>query len=128
MFSGTLKIAWDNYLKSHDNLIFVVCGSVSSWIKEEIIDNRAFYGRRSADIVVPELPICECAKFWGEALDRVATKEMLDVLSVTGGVPRYLEEVNPSLSAGENLRRMCFLPGEKIPPARQLLALLSEVH
>ena len=110
MFSGTLKIAWDNYLKPHDKLIFVVCGSVSSWIKEEIIDNRAFYGRRSADIVVPELPLCECAKFWGEASDRVATKEMLDVLSVTGGVPRYLEEVNPSLSASENLRRMCFLP------------------
>jgi hypothetical protein len=35
-------------------------------------------------------------------------KEIVDVLSVTGGVPRYLEEVNPSLSAGENIRRMAF--------------------
>lgn len=32
------------------------------------------------------------------------------MLSVTGGVPRYLEEVDPSLSADENARRLCFLP------------------
>ena len=32
------------------------------------------------------------------------------MLSVTGGVPRYLEEIDPALSAGENIRRLCFLP------------------
>ena len=29
-------------------------------------------------------------------------------MSVTGGIPRYLEEVNPGLSANENIKRMCF--------------------
>ena len=32
----------------------------------------------------------------------------MDVLSVTGGVPRYLEEIDPRLSASENIRRMAF--------------------
>ena len=32
------------------------------------------------------------------------------MLSVTGGIPRYLEEINPSLSAEENIRRLCFAP------------------
>ena len=109
-FAATLKIAWDNYLKAHDRLILVVCGSVSAWIKENIIDNGAFYGRRSLDIVVPELPLKECVKFWGDAVERVAVRDIVDVLSVTGGVPRYLEEVNPLLSAKENIRKMCFLP------------------
>ncbi len=36
-------------------------------------------------------------------------REILDVLSVTGGVPRYLEEIDPGLSADENIRRMCFV-------------------
>ena len=27
---------------------------------------------------------------------------------MTGGIPRYLEEVNPGLSANENIKRMCF--------------------
>lgn len=32
----------------------------------------------------------ECVEFWGEAKDRIDVREILDVLSVTGGVPRYL--------------------------------------
>lgn len=109
-FSGMLKIAWDNYLKKNDRLILVVCGSVSTWIRENIIESGAFYGRRSLDVVVPELPLCECVKFWGGAAERMSVRDIVDVLSVTGGVPRYLEEVSPLLSAKENVRKMCFLP------------------
>lgn len=109
-FAGTLKVAWDNYFKKHDRSILVVCGSVSGWIKENIIASGAFYGRRSLDIVLRELPIKECAKFWGEAARRTDAREIIDVLSVTGGVPRYLEEIDPSLSASENIRRLCYLP------------------
>ena len=39
-FSDTLKIAWDGTLKKHARLILVLCGSVSSWIRENIVDNR----------------------------------------------------------------------------------------
>lgn len=109
-FSGTLKIAWDNYLKKHDKLILVVCGSVSTWIKDNIVDNGAFYGRRSLDVVVPELPLADCVKFWGKTASRLATKDIIDVLSITGGIPRYLEEINPSISATENIRALCFVP------------------
>ena len=40
----------------------------------------------------------------------MAPREILDVLSVTGGIPRYLEEVDPALSADENIKRMYFRP------------------
>ena len=109
-FSGTLKVAWDNYFKKHSKLILVVCGSVSTWIKREIIDDGAFFGRRSLDVVVPELPLAECVKFWGRAAARIDPREIIDVLSVTGGVPRYLEEIDPGLTANENIRRLCFRP------------------
>ena len=109
-FADDFKIAWDNLFKKHDRLVLVLCGSVSSWIRENIIDNSAFFGRRSLDIIVPELPLADCAKFWGPAASRIAPREILDVLSVTGGVPRYLEEIDPGLSAFENIRRLCFCP------------------
>ena len=109
-FASVLKIAWDNFLKRHDRLVFVVCGSVSMWIRENLIDNKAFFGRRSLDVVVPELPVRECVKFWGEKASQVPEGEIVDFLSVTGGVPKYLEELNPSLSTAENLRRMAFRP------------------
>lgn len=109
-FADDLKIIWDNKLKKHDRLVLVLCGSVSSWIKDNIVDNGAYMGRRSLDIVIHELPLRECAKFWGPAVERMATKDILDVLSVTGGVPRYLEEINPLLSAAENIRNLAFRP------------------
>ena len=109
-FAATLKIAWDNYFKKHDRLVLVICGSVSGWIRENIIDSGAFFGRRSLDVVLRELPLRECVKFWGDAAKRIDSREIVDVLSVTGGVPRYLEEIDPGLSAVANIRRMCYLP------------------
>ena len=110
LFAGTLKGVWDDRFKKHPNLILVLCGSVSSWIKDNILDDGSFYGRRSLDVVVPELPVAECAKFWRAAAKRIDPREIVDVLSVTGGVPRYLEEIDPGADAAENIRRLCFLP------------------
>ena len=109
-FADTIKVCWDNYWKKHDKLVVVLCGSVSSWIKDNIVDNGSFLGRRSLDIVVKELPLSQCVRFWGKRAKRTDVREIVDVLSVTGGVPRYLEEVNPSLSAAENIKRLCFTP------------------
>ena len=59
---------------------------------------------------MPELPLPECLEFWGRKADRTSTREVLDVLSVTGGVPKYLNEMDPSLSPGDNIRRLCYDP------------------
>ena len=109
-FADLVKIAWDGYWSKHDRLIVVVCGSVSGWIKEHFVDNGAFFGRRSLDLVVKELPLRECVKFWGRAAGRIDTREIIDVLSVTGGVPRYLKEIIPGASASTNLERLAFRP------------------
>ena len=109
-FPSELKYAWDNRFKKHVNHVFVVCGSVSAWIAENISNSTAFFGRISRDMVVGELPLADAVKFWGRRVGRVATRDITDVLAVTGGVPKYLEDVNPSLSAAENIRRLCFRP------------------
>ena len=110
-FPGDLKTAWDEEFKAHPRLMVVLCGSVSAWIADNILHGTGFAGRRSLDLVFGELPLADCVKFWGAAAERVPSGEILDVLSVTGGVPRYLEEINPAESADENVRRLCFLPG-----------------
>ena len=65
-FADKIKIAWDKQWKTHEKLIVVLCGSVSSWIKERIVDNGAFMGRRSLDRIVRELPLDRCLAFWGK--------------------------------------------------------------
>jgi len=109
-FPGRLKIAWDRFFHRRKDLVVVLCGSVSAWISENILENTAFVGRDSLDIVLPELTLAQCRAFWGRRDTRVPAREKFDVLSVTGGVPKFLEDVDPSLSAEENVRRLCFLP------------------
>lgn len=107
-FPGHLKTAWDSVFKKHPKLVLVLCGSVSAWITENILKNTGFVGRDSWDIVLEELPLHHCNRFWGKASDRISSTEKLCFLSVTGGVPKYLEEMDPGLSAEENIRRLCF--------------------
>ena len=124
-FPGFLKNGWDDFLKRHDNLILVLCGSVSAWIQENLLESATFGGRFSRSIVLKELPLDLCVKFWRGREKRLASREIVDVLSVTGGVPRYLEEIDPSLSADENIARMCF--AEDGPLFKDFNAIFSEV-
>ena len=110
-FPGTLRTAWETFLHRHERLVVVVCGSVSAWIKKNILGNTGFTGRFSRNYVLPELPLHDCVAFWGAAASRLSTRELLDVLSVSGGVPRYIEEIDPGVPADENIRRLCFTPG-----------------
>ncbi len=107
-FAGQLKIAWDTGFKRNSKLILVLCGSVSSWIDENILNSAGFVGRISLKLTPEELSLFHCNMFWGKRAGRVAAKEKLKLLAVTGGVPRYLEEINPKLSAEENIRQICF--------------------
>ena len=109
-FAGYLKEAWDRKFRKHSNLILVLCGSVSAWIAENILDSTGFVGRDTLDIELKELPPALCQQMLGAAGERMSVREKVDLLSVTGGIPKYLEDVRPELSVDENIRRMCFMP------------------
>lgn len=107
-FSGKLKIAWDQWISQNPKNILVVCGSVSSWIEDNILLNSDFVGRISSEIHLQELSLNECTHFWGKHKDRISSFEKLKLLSITGGIPKYLEEMNAQLSAEENIFHLCF--------------------
>jgi len=114
-FAGHLKNAWDHHFLNHNKLVLVLCGSVSSWIEENILNSTGFVGRVSWQFHLPPLPLHHCNAFWKEH-ERKKRKaipdiEKLRILSITGGVPRYLEEINPTQSAEQNIHRLCFQPG-----------------
>lgn len=107
-FLGHLKAAWDYHFSENPNLILILCGSVSSWIEENILKSTGFVGRISIDIVLEELSIAEGGEFWGAQKNKVSAYEKFKMLSVTGGIPKYLEEVISTQSAEDNIHRLCF--------------------
>lgn len=106
-FLGKLKTAWDLEFKKNPQLMLVLSGSLSAWLEKNVLNSTGFLGRVSLDLHLDEMPLADCAQFWRA---RISPVEKLKVLSVTGGVPRYLEELLPALDAEQNIARMCFSP------------------
>ena len=110
-FLGKLKTAWDMYFSKNSQLILVLCGSISSWIEENILSNTGFVGRITIDLILEELPLNVCNAFWHPKETRITAYEKFKLLSVTGGVPLYLERIKPELPAEQNIRDLCFMQG-----------------
>lgn len=107
-FLGKLKNAWDMQFSENPKLILVLCGSVSAWIEKNILSSTGFMGRISLDLVLGELPLEDCNTLLNALGSKASNYEKFKLLSVTGGVPRYLEEIQPGLSADENIKKLCF--------------------
>ena len=107
-FLGKLKTAWDRHFKNNPKLVLIISGSDSTWIKENILSSTGFVGRISYRFKLDELPLCACRQFFSPD---TSTYEVFKALSVTGGIPRYLEEIQPHLSAERNICDLCFDSG-----------------
>lgn len=94
-FLGKLKNIWDLELKKNHELILILCGSVSVWIEENILSSTGYFGRIPVCITLDELPLNECNSLLAEQRFKGSNYEKFLMLSVTGGIPYYLERVQP---------------------------------
>ena len=108
-FLGKLKIVWDLHFKKNPKLILVISGSNSTWIEKNILSSTGFMGRVSYRLLLEELPLHACNQFWKPNQSHISAYEKFKMLAVTGGVPRYLEEILPKETAEENIHRLGFM-------------------
>lgn len=107
-FLPKLKVAWDLYFSQNPQIILALCSSISTWIEQNILSSTGFMGRQSLALTLDELPLNDCVEFWNSQ-SYISPQEKLIMLSVTGGIPRYLEAINPNLSAEQNIKNLCFM-------------------
>ncbi len=108
LFPALLKDIWDRRFKNNNQLILVLCGSVSSWIQKNILNHANFVGRVSAQINLRELSLNELNNFFKNFSGKIGTIEKLKVLSITGGVPKYLEEAIINGHLDYHMAQLCF--------------------
>lgn len=102
-----IKYYWDQKWKNHPHLLFILCGSVASWMVKNVVRSKALYGRISENILVDPLQPFEVASFIGKKRGK---KETLEYLLCFGGIPRYLEEFDFNASLLLNVEQTCFQP------------------
>lgn len=110
-FLGKLKSAWDLYFKNNPKLLMILSGSMSSWMDKNILSSTGFLGRISLELTLDELPLSVCNSFWRKKALSISSYDKFKILSVTGGIPRYLEEIDPDLPAENNIYNLAFRKG-----------------
>lgn len=107
-FLSKLKNAWDMHFKKNPKLILILCGSVSAWIEKNIVSSTGYFGRVSLDLTLGELPLSDCNQLLKNLNFNRSPMEKLIFLSLTGGIPWYIEQVKPQYSATDNIKKLCF--------------------
>lgn len=113
-FLGTLKTWWDQEASKKQGLILILCGSISTWIEKNILQSTGFVGRITLVIHLKPLSLQESICFLRKKGFSGSTYELLKILSVTGGIPWYLDLIDPKESADQNIYELCFEPASQL--------------
>jgi uncharacterized protein len=110
-FLSKLRNAWDTALKKNPKMILFLCSSISSWLEKNVLSSTGFFGRVSLALTVDELPLDDCNKLLIARGLRESSHEKFKILSVIGGIPWYIEQVQASDNANRFILRNCFSKG-----------------
>lgn len=107
-FLSKLKNAWEIHYQKNPRLILILCGSISAWIEKNILSSTGYFGRISKKITLRELPLYQCNQLLNTLGFHRSAYEKFLLLSLTGGIPWYIELINPAQSAADNIKSLCF--------------------
>lgn len=92
------KVIDTNWKKG--NLFFIICGSLVSFMKDEVLAESApLHGRSSLELKLKPFNYLETADF----LEDYSPEEKAICYGLTNGVAKYIEQFDPKLSLEENI-------------------------
>jgi AAA+ ATPase superfamily predicted ATPase len=102
-----LQRAWDETLAERDSWL-ALCGSSIAVMERETLDARApLFGRRTGQLRLRPLPFDAVRQF----VPRWGFEDAVRAYGVFGGIPQYLQLLDPSSSLAHNIERLVLAPG-----------------
>ena len=108
-FVRALGHFWNSWAQSHKNVMLIVCGSATSWMIKNIIDNHGGLHNRIThemhlhpfNLYETEQMLESCGVHW----ERLS---IMQIYMALGGIPYYLEMLQPSDSVVSAIDRLFF--------------------
>ena len=114
-FLTALEAFWNGWGNTRHNLCFVVCGSATSWILDNLINNKGgLYGRLTGEIKLSPFTLRECEEFFKSRQIKMSRYNVIQAYMILGGIPFYLNYFNPSFSLAQNIDTLFFNPKAKL--------------
>ncbi|MEY4903569.1 MAG: hypothetical protein RLZZ292_1384 [Bacteroidota bacterium] len=108
-FIPALEHFWNSWASARTDIILIVCGSAASWIINELINNTGgLYNRVTHPIQLEPFTLSECEAFFQAKSPGFDRYQLVQLYMVFGGIPFYLDFIDPRKSATQNINDLCF--------------------
>lgn len=105
----TLELYWNRYWVFDDRIKLIICGSTTSWIIENIINNKGgLHNRVTCSIQLKPFLLHETEKFLKENQMYFNRPQILDLYIIFGGVPLYWSFIRKAQAVHQCIDELCF--------------------
>ena len=99
-FPTIFQRVWDDKLKER-NILVILCGSLINMMYSTTLSyNSPLYGRRTGQIKLDPVSF----KYFHNFFPHVSDEKLIELYSVIGGIPKYIEIFNPQKNVFENIK------------------------
>lgn len=100
---------WNAFASTRNDLMVVICGSAASYMVSKIIrDKGSLHNRITRQIRLEPFNLAEAEQLLRHNGVQLTRYDILRLYMVLGGVPYYLQMVQPGESTAQAIDRLCF--------------------
>jgi len=100
---------WNSWASSDPEILFIGCGSATSWITKKLFQNRGgLHNRVTGRIYLAPFSLGECEEFFHSKRIEMTRYQIAECYMIFGGIPYYLNLFHSDLSLSQNVDRLCF--------------------
>ncbi len=108
-FISAFEGFWNGFACSRKDLLVIVCGSATSWIQNELINNtRGLYGRVTYEIKLNPFTLKETKDFLESKSVNYSLYDITQAYMIFGGIPYYLNYIDNKYSLAQNIDNLFF--------------------
>ena len=108
-FLSAFEHFWNDWGSGKHNLLLIVCGSATSWMLDNLINNKGgLYGRTNCEMHLHPFTLAETETYLHKREVTLDRYDVVQTYMLTGGVAYYLSYFQPGLSLAENIDAIFF--------------------
>jgi len=108
---------WNTWGCHRKNLMVIICGSASSWMLNELINNHGgLYGRVTHEVKLSPFTLAECEKFYKSRNVSLSRYDIVQSYMIFGGIPYYMGYLDEERSLAQNVDALFFAKGAVLRP------------
>lgn len=108
-FLPAFEYFWNDYGSSKDNLVFIVCGSATSWMMDNIANNKGgLFNRQTCRLFLEPFNLAQTREYLLTKGIAWSEYDITECYMIMGGIPYYLSLLDSDLSYVQNIDNLFF--------------------